>query len=302
MINSYSQIYNLGHKELEDLFKDPVLVEEKIDGSQFSFRKIDPNTIEFRSKGREIFLPCKDKLFKVGIDYILSIINNLPTGVIFRGEILSKPKHNSLTYSRVPKHNIIIFDVDFGDQKYSSCRGKVELATILDLETVPVLYDGLIGDIKQLRDFFERESILGGTKIEGFVIKNYNRYGFDKKTLMGKWVSEKFKETHRKEWKNSNPSIGDFIIQMQEIYRHENRWKKAVQHFQEKGSLTNEPKDIGPLMGEVVEDVKKECADEIREKMWKYYWPKIARGLTRGLPQWYKDQLARKQFDKMEEK
>lgn len=34
---SYPSIYAIGHKELDELFDDPVLVEEKVDGSQFSF-------------------------------------------------------------------------------------------------------------------------------------------------------------------------------------------------------------------------------------------------------------------------
>ena len=35
--HSYPQIYALGHRYITELLLDPVLVEEKIDGSQFSF-------------------------------------------------------------------------------------------------------------------------------------------------------------------------------------------------------------------------------------------------------------------------
>jgi hypothetical protein len=35
--HSYSSIYALGHKALAELFMEPVLIEEKVDGSQFSF-------------------------------------------------------------------------------------------------------------------------------------------------------------------------------------------------------------------------------------------------------------------------
>ncbi len=38
----------------------------------------------------------------------------------------------------------------------------------------------------------EKESILGG-KVEGIVVKNYARFGKDKKVLMGKYVSEQGK-------------------------------------------------------------------------------------------------------------
>jgi len=33
----YCQIYNLGHRAIADLLRGPVIIEEKIDGSQFSF-------------------------------------------------------------------------------------------------------------------------------------------------------------------------------------------------------------------------------------------------------------------------
>lgn len=35
--HSYPSIYNLGHRYIADLLTVPVIVEEKIDGSQFSF-------------------------------------------------------------------------------------------------------------------------------------------------------------------------------------------------------------------------------------------------------------------------
>ncbi len=35
--HSYPKIYGLGHKAITELLSDNVMVEEKIDGSQFSF-------------------------------------------------------------------------------------------------------------------------------------------------------------------------------------------------------------------------------------------------------------------------
>jgi hypothetical protein len=51
--HSYPSIYNLGHRALTDLFSGGlVLVQEKVDGSQFSFGLID-GVVRFRSKGRK---------------------------------------------------------------------------------------------------------------------------------------------------------------------------------------------------------------------------------------------------------
>jgi hypothetical protein len=40
-IGSYPKIYNLGHKAVRDIFKEPVTAQEKVDGSQFSFMRVD---------------------------------------------------------------------------------------------------------------------------------------------------------------------------------------------------------------------------------------------------------------------
>lgn len=74
------------------------------------------------------------------------------------------------------------------------------------------------------------------------------------------------------------------------------RFDKAVQHLREAGTLEQSPKDIGALIREVQADVKAECAELIRDKLFDYAWPTIARGIIKGLPEWYKQQLLHLQF------
>ena len=51
--HSYPSIYALGHRYLEELLLDPVLVEEKVDGSQFSFGVFEhPEGPELRCKSK----------------------------------------------------------------------------------------------------------------------------------------------------------------------------------------------------------------------------------------------------------
>ncbi len=40
-INSYPSVYQLGHKAIQNIFDGKVVIEEKIDGSQFSFGMIN---------------------------------------------------------------------------------------------------------------------------------------------------------------------------------------------------------------------------------------------------------------------
>jgi len=161
---------------------------------------------------------------------------------------------------------------------------------------VPKLFEGKIDEAKFVLSFLDLESILGGQKIEGVVIKNYSRFGIDKKVLMGKYVSEAFKEVHSKEWKNSNPQAGDIIQRLIMEYKTPARWNKTIQHLQEKGLLDNSPKDIGLLIKECKDDISKECADEISVKLWEWAKGQILRGCTGGLPEWYKEQLLKEQF------
>lgn len=296
-LHSYSKIYHIGHKELANLFKGNVLIEEKVDGSQFTFGRRG-DTLLFRSRGATIYPETADKLFKAAVDYVLSVKDQLTDGYTYRGEVLHAIRHNTLTYGRTPKHNVVIFDIetDLGQNFLPALEKSLE-AERLDLETVPSFAAGEINDIETLRGFLERDSFLGGCKLEGIVIKNYNQFGDDKKVLMGKWVREEFKEIHQGAWKGANPSRSDVIEMMIKVYRNENRWEKTIQHLRDAGKLQGAPQDIGSLIKEFQRDLIDECAAEIKDKLYEYALPKILRGASAGIPEFYKEKLAKQQFE-----
>ena len=296
-ISSYSSIFALGHRALgHDFLQGPVLVEEKLDGSQFSFGIDADGELKCRSKGADIVVDEPPGMFKPGVDAALEMATELVPGWTYRGEFLGKPKHNTLSYARVPAKHIAIFDIDRGGQDYLSYDEKRTEAGRLGLEVVPEFYSGTVDSLDVLKAMLDRESFLGGTKPEGFVIKRYDRFGEDKKTLMAKYVAEAFKEVHGGEWRKANPQSADVIQSVIDSFKTEARWRKAVQHLRDRGQLDGSPKDIGPLMREVPEDVSKEAQDDIKETLFRYAWPKIQRGIVAGLPQWYKDELAKQAF------
>lgn len=299
-MSSYPKIYNLGHKYLENLFDEAVQIEEKVDGSQFSFGRTLEGTLFYRSKGRELFAPVTDFLFKAAVEYVTSIANKLPMGYTYRGEVLCRQRHNTLAYDRTPSHNIIIFDIDKGEENYVQYDEKVRLAKELDLETVPLLHFGKVNDFQELKQFLSINSILGGATVEGMVIKNYNRFGIDKKTVMGKWVREEFKEANGVGFRKANPTTSDVLVDLIQMYKSPIRWEKAVNHYREDGKLLDDLKDIGPLIGVICKDVHDECQDEIKEQLFNYFWPKMMRGITGGFPDWYKERLAKSQFKETE--
>ena len=291
--HSYPKVWALGHANLKELLFDPVLVEEKIDGSQFSFGRFD-GELRVRSQGKEMVVDAPEKMFQAAVDAVRGL--DLVDGWTYRAEYLAKPKHNVLAYDRAPKSHLIIFDINDGHESYLDDEAKRAHVAELGLECVPVLYKGIVQSPETLKELLELESCLGGQKIEGFVIKNYARFGADKKALMGKYVSEAFKEAHKKDWRGSNPTSKDVVSELCNQYKNTVRWDKAIMRLKESGELEFSPKDIGKLMKEVPRDVKVECEAEIKEALFKWAWPKIQRSCVQGLPEFYKKRLMEEQF------
>lgn len=304
--HTYPQIFNMGHRAVSSILKSPVTVEEKVDGSQFSFGVFldssDPyncthQVVRVRSKGAELNLMAPEKMFRSGVEWVLANQANLQPGYTYRGEYLARPHHNALSYDRTPKNNIIIFDINDGEESYLPPTAKQAEAERIGLEVVPHLHTGMVESLDQFRELLARDSILGGQKIEGVVVKNYSMFGLDKKVLMGKFVSEAFKEVHQGEWKKSNPTKQDAIQQIIEKYRSPARWQKAVIHLRESGLIEDSPKDIGLLFKEVWPDILKEEEAAIKDALFKWAEDAIRRGVTAGMPEWYKQELLKKQFE-----
>lgn len=297
-ISSYSKIYNLGHAALISLFNEPVVVEEKIDGSQFSFCIIGGELL-CKSKNTKQNIESPGNMFNKAINTVVAIKDLLVEGRIYRAEYLQKPKHNALEYDRIPKNHLIIFDIDEGGgNNYLSYDEKYKEAERIGLECVPLLYCGMLKNASDVESLLETDSILGGQKVEGIVIKNYQRFDITGHTLMGKYVSEKFKEKHNKSWKSQNPNKKDILQLIGEAYKTEARWDKAIQHLRDSGKLTYTPKDIPLIIAEFHQDIKDECGQEIKEELFAWSWRSIARIITYGLPEYYKKYLLEQQFIK----
>jgi len=183
------------------------------------------------------------------------------------------------------------------DEVYLTREEKEAEAARLGLEITPVLYQGLVDSPETLYGLLNRDSILGGGKIEGIVVKNYNQFGMDKKVLMGKFVTEEFKETHSKEWKADNPNLGDVIDRIVATLRSEVRWNKSIARLTEAGKLEHSPKDIGILIKEIQHDVQAEETDFIQQKLLEYALPRIVRASSGGFPEYYKKLLLESAFE-----
>jgi hypothetical protein len=308
--HSYPSIYTLGHSALSELLTGPVWVEEKIDGSQFSFgvsEEVLPGEedqgyqriLHVRSKGAVLHADAPEAMFTEAVATAKALAPMLRAGWTYRGEYLKKPRHNGLAYDRIPKMHVILFDINSGHETYLSQDDKRQEADRLGLEVVPLLASGVVETVADFRRFLDQDSILGGQKVEGVVVKprDYNLFGRDKKCLFGKFVSEAFKEVQSKYWKADNVTKTDILDQLGDTYGTLARWHKAVQHMRERGEIDDSPRDIGRLLTEIPEDIKKECEDEIKARLFAWAWPHLRRLVTRRVPEWYKDELLKRQFE-----
>lgn len=294
-LSSYGSPYAVGHRAINELFDGTVLIQEKVDGSQISFGLDADGELQMRSKGAQLHVGAPAKMFAKGVEAMLAIKPLLRPGLVYRGEYLMKPKHNVLAYDRTPDKHIILFDIEDTNQGAGYFLSPDEVsaeAARLGLEVVPTYHFGPFSGLAALRELLDRVSVLGGAKIEGVVVKNYARFTPDKNVMMGKFVSETFKEVHQGEFRKDNPTQGDIESELIAAYRTPARWAKAVQHLREKGVLTDSPKDIGPLIVEVRTDVAKECEEEIKQRLYDYFIDKVNRGIVLGIPEWYKERLA----------
>jgi len=270
-----------------------------VHNSQFNFGRLD-GELCMRSKGKEIFIEFPEKMFDKAIDYILSIEDRIPDNTVFHAEYLRASRHNVLAYERVPENNLVLFGVSDTSMKFVSVHDELkDYARLLEIDVAPMLYYGMVESIEQLVELLETDSFLGGNKVEGVVCKNYARPfllgGQPIPLMMGKFVSEKYKEKHEKDWNRENKSKGRWEV-FCEQYRSEARWQKAVQHLADKGELESAPRDIGRLLKEVHLDIEGECKDEILAFLWKEFGGDLKRKAVAGLPEWYKELLATKSF------
>lgn len=301
-IPSYPKIFSFGQRVPVNPFDGaPAEFQEKVDGSQISFGVFD-GILHVRSKGQAIDVDAPDKLFELGVACIRGHFEMglLSEGLIYRGEYLNKPKHNTLRYGRPPIDSIVVFDVQEADPlgwKWYKGTTARRLAELAGFEYVPTWIETVEAP-EELLAMLERESFLGGTSIEGVVLKRYDlivpQFG---SPLFCKYVSEAFKEVHQTDWKNRNPNGRDFGELLASTHRTEARWQKARQHLDEAGLLEHSPRDIGPLMVEVQRDIDEEEGEKIRDQLYAQWKRTAGRSLTRGLPEWYKAELLTEAFE-----
>lgn len=302
-LGRYGKIFALGHRATKGLLDKPVVVEEKVDGSQISWGLVgDPPRLWARSKRLTLDLDEPPNLFAPSVASIQRMAEDhlLTPGVVYRGEAMGRPRHNTLAYGRVPQGHIALFDVDAGTEDYLGCEEKARVATRLGIEAVPLLFEGVLSSPARLEKLLELESFLGGPRIEGVVIKRAHEvplFGEDGLPIRAKFVSEKFKEAHavNPDWKRLRQT--EFLRVLAESVSGPARWEKVVTGLMAEGLIEGgTPVEIGRIIGYIREDVRDECLDDLKDRLWKHFERRFDGAVTKGFPEWYKKRLAEAAF------
>jgi len=188
-INHLYDIYNKkGSDFVNQLFNQYVTINEKMDGSAFSFER-DKETGKFKFYRRDQRNPITMvdrtlmKYYEKPIQYIESlpphVLEKMPRGWRFGLEYFANNKPVEITYDRLPKNNLIlsyVHEMDGGDKIKKTIQDKDELdnwADLLGVERPPIVFQGHLSEDQKssLMDFLNssQKDLIDKFKTDSFV-------------------------------------------------------------------------------------------------------------------------------------
>jgi len=299
-MRSYQKINGNHKKEVEGILDGNIVVEEKLDGSQFRI-EIDENGIincgSHNTDSNEMDSSFH-KVIKEAAEVFKRTKSNVGDVITIFAEFIGKNKHNAITYARVPDHFFVVFDIHIMGE-FLNRKEKQMMCDKWGVEIVPRLFDGpgALLTKEKITELLKTPSFLGhsGTydRIEGIVIKNYDKhYDFNEgHSLYGHFMCSKIVNPSFQETKSvGRPQAGDKLEALKSSVCTEPRWRKAVQHLKEKGELTGGDEDIGSLIREIMTDLETEEKDTIKDQLYKLFGKDILKASTKGFASWYQQQ------------
>lgn len=207
----YPKIRTLGHEENKNIFADPedlIVIQEKMDGSNFRFYKSPEGKIIFGSRsttlveqGDHIYQKQFNRCIKYVSEKLYANIDSVPEGYIFYGENMIK---HTLDYQWDNIPPFLGFDIyDIKNDCWVSPEWVALKLTTLEIFLVPCVDVVKAADVVVPTDDNVPESRwAAGHKVEGLVYKNYS------KGIFAKYVREEFKEKNADVF-GGTPKLGE---------------------------------------------------------------------------------------------
>lgn len=265
----YIDIERLGHEENKDILlfpEDTLVIEEKVDGGNFSFWREDDG-IHFGSRNRDLTIENDTKMFAGHQKQLREHLAQLEEeGIkinpdyIYYGEMMAT---HTIHYTKAPF--IIGFDIRLkhaanqeGFGMFLGRDAREQEFNRLKLENVPVVWRGTVKELKELniRDLIPKSKYYDGYA-EGIVIKNLCRkHPYENHQLYAKLVRDEFKEDNKAVFGNVRNKTSDTSRIILEFCT-DARIRKAVLHFLDNGDKL-ELKLMAKVPHYVIKDVMKE--------------------------------------------
>ena len=292
-MHAYPKVWHLGHKNVIGMANSPVIVQEKYDGSQFSFMRTEDGDLVFKSRRIVLDNDNPGDLFLKTVQHLQANEQDIVVNWIYRGEAFKSNKHNTKKYDRVPDGHLVLFDIEKEHHTFMTPFSVASESHLLGVEHAALLVTLREGEgvmQEYLDELLDTESSLGGGKVEGVVFKNYKEQTWLGEPMFAKFVSEEFKESHKQnlDWKQGK----DLYHALGSQFATEARWRKSVQRLRDDGKLEDSPRDIGILLKELSTDLLYEYGDELKKRVWSAAWKRISKAANAGFPEWYKRELA----------
>lgn len=263
----YSDVIRYGHKTTQGMFNvgDPIVIQEKLDGANASFRRVGDKILAFSRKTQ---LNAENNLrgfyeWTQTLD-AKSLIEDCP----YFGEWSCRHK---IDYGE-NLNKFYMYDIYSPEkQKYLDFDIVKSEAGRLGLNLIPVLYEGPFVSFEHLQSFVGKSEVAPeGVEGEGIVVKNHaytNRYGDQ---LFVKLVTDSFREIQSQK----APKDPNFVSQEQAIVETvltKARVEKLLHKLVDEGVLDEQfgIEDMGLILKHlgtrVYEDIVKEEYDTIKD-------------------------------------
>lgn len=321
-LRGYGKVFSIDNKEgaaiaAELRASGSYYVQEKVDGSQIRFCVTlgaggEP-ALKVASRNNVIDINFPPKLFRSAV---LGLIERVPTfyesdftNVVFYGECLETTRHNKSMYGRVPTGNIALFDayqevssleldgVVRTTKRWLSIEELRFAAKILNIDVVPSWY---CNEWAGIVDCMEKQSFLGGSQVEGVVLKPLNSSvsieGRGAVKMVNKsLVDRKSSGTNKPKNATADPINSSMVTRLVEFIEsyasEESDFLEAVKALREQGHPMNSLKETGALLKYIYEDMKEEDAATIKEKVFEIVFPAFVQMAQRGAKTWYMEAL-----------
>ena len=250
----YPKIKQLGHEETLNLFLDPedtVIIEEKIDGSNF---RIFIKDCQLYFGSRNLTLEENNGQWLRCIKYVKQTLDDKDllklNGHILFGECTNP---HTLKYNLEQIPPFLGFDVLTPEGKFLSHKNKIFQK--LGLPIVPCLQYIKVKDITNVTDEWVPKSLYSDLQAEGIVFKNYKRQAF------AKYVRAEFKEENKKVF-GSSPKHSEDTERISLKYCTMARIEKNIFKLIDEGQKLDMPM-MKYLPKKVYDDMVEECYKDI---------------------------------------